>query len=82
MQPNVIRVRRVFSTMYTLSVLRIGSIPISDQCRYLIEDLITGGDLQSYIDREMLNNSSVDGEDACAIVYQILKALSYLHEEG
>ena len=68
--------------MYTLSVLRVEASSIPDQCRYLIEDLITGGDLQSYIDREMLNRGSVDGEDACAIVYQILKALGYLHQEG
>lgn len=82
MQPNIIRVRRVFSTTYTLSVLRVELTFISNRFRYLIEDLITGGDLQSYIDRESLNKASVDDEDACAIVYQILKALSYLHREG
>ena len=56
----------------------------ADRHRYLIEDLITGGDLQSYIDQEMQkqNRGVADNDDACAIVYQILKALSYLHGKG
>lgn len=54
----------------------------ADKCRYLIEDLVTGGDLASYIDQERQLKGAVDGEDACGIVYQILQALSYLHQKG
>ena len=46
---------------------------------YLIEDLITGGDLSSYITQE---GNCLEEEDACDKVYQILKALEYLHEKG
>lgn len=46
--------------------------------RYLIEDLITGGDLASYIEQEGV----LDAEDACGIVYQILQALDYIHSKG
>jgi len=48
-------------------------------CRYIIEDLLTGGDLSSYIAQE---GSCLEEEDACNKVYQILKALEYLHDKA
>lgn len=44
---------------------------------YIIEDLVTGGDLASYIDDK---GGSLDNDDACIIVYQITTALQYLHQ--
>lgn len=44
--------------------------------RYIIEDLIAGGDLRSYVDQK---NGPLADADASTIVYQILKALEYLH---
>lgn len=61
-----------------MSVTRARSLSVLMNHRYLIEDLITGGDLTSYIEQEGV----VDGEDACGIVYQILQALSYLDNKG
>ncbi len=46
---------------------------------YIIEDLLAGGDLRSYIDRM---DGPLADVDASMIVYQILKALEYLHRCG
>lgn len=50
-----------------------------ERCRYIIEDLLTGGDLSSYIAQE---ENCLEEEDACNKVYQILKALEYLHDKA
>ena len=47
--------------------------------RYLIEDLVPGGDLSSYIQQA---GGQLDEEDACGKVFQILKALEHLHDNG
>lgn len=47
-------------------------------CRYLIEDLVTGGDLSSYIAQE---GGRLQEQDARQKIFQILKALEYLHDE-
>ena len=47
--------------------------------RYIIEELLPGGDLASYIDR---NTGKLDETTGCAIVYQTLEALRYLHQRG
>ncbi|KAL8796463.1 MAG: hypothetical protein Q9195_001137 [Heterodermia aff. obscurata] len=65
--PNIIQLQRVFYSNVSL---------------YIIEDLITGGDLASYIDQEQQKTGAVGGEDACGIVYQITQALKYLHKKG
>ncbi|KAL8926746.1 MAG: hypothetical protein Q9208_002820 [Pyrenodesmia sp. 3 TL-2023] len=62
--PNIIRIDRVFYTEFNI---------------YIIEELITGGDLMSYIER---NDWRVDAEESCLIIYQILQAVSYLHQKG
>ncbi|KAI4278763.1 MAG: hypothetical protein L6R35_006076, partial [Caloplaca aegaea] len=46
---------------------------------YIIEELITGGDLMSYIER---HDWRVDPEESSLIVYQILQAVFYLHGKG
>lgn len=46
---------------------------------YIIEELITGGDLMSFIER---NDWRVDAEESCLIVYHILQAVLYLHQKG
>ena len=40
---------------------------------------MTGGDLMSFIDR---HNGKADADEARLIMYQIVKAVSYLHGEG
>lgn len=45
---------------------------------YIFEDLITGGDLFSHLGQK----SRFDEIEAMPIVWQILKALEYLHEKG
>ncbi|KAL8648199.1 MAG: hypothetical protein Q9226_006094 [Calogaya cf. arnoldii] len=46
---------------------------------YIIEDFVTGGDLMSLIER---HDWRVDPDEGGLIVYQILKAVSYLHQSG
>jgi pheromone a factor receptor len=47
--------------------------------RYIIQELVTGGDLYSYIERK---GGSLDDADASVIVFQVLKGLEYLHGRG
>jgi serine/threonine protein kinase len=49
------------------------------KCRYIFQDLVTAGDLFSYI--EFKNGKLLDVE-AAVIVRQILVALEYLHEKA
>ncbi|KAL8942092.1 MAG: hypothetical protein Q9216_001858 [Gyalolechia sp. 2 TL-2023] len=44
---------------------------------YIIEEFITGGDLMSYIER---HGWRVNPEESCLVIYQILRAVSYLHQ--
>ena len=44
---------------------------------YIIEDLVTGGDLMSYINRR--GDNIISDIEACVIIYQILRALEHLH---
>ncbi|CAD6582985.1 MAG: hypothetical protein ASARMPRED_001122 [Alectoria sarmentosa] len=62
--PNILHVERVF---------------FSEEKLYIISELVTGGDLMSYIERPW---ASIHDAEACFIVYQILKALEYLHRQG
>ncbi|KAL9612434.1 MAG: hypothetical protein Q9167_002982 [Letrouitia subvulpina] len=59
--PNITRIERVFYSEYRF---------------YIIEDLITGGDLSSFIEQK---KGIVEDDEACVIVYQILKAIQHLH---
>lgn len=46
--------------------------------RYIFQDLVTGGDLVSYIESR---GGKLPEIDACMITYQLLKSLSYLHHQ-
>ena len=48
-----------------------------DACSYIIEDLVTGGDLLSYISRK--RDNGITANEACVVVFQMLQALEYLH---
>jgi pheromone a factor receptor len=60
--PNIINVEKVFWSPSTI---------------YLFQELITGGDLFSYIERK---EGTLHPIDAAVIVLQILKAVDYLHD--
>ncbi|KAL8848693.1 MAG: hypothetical protein Q9221_006303 [Calogaya cf. arnoldii] len=62
--------------MYTLAVMRTDA-KLRDS--YIVEEFVTGGDLMSLIER---HDWRVDPDECCLIVYQILKAVSYLHQSG
>lgn len=47
--------------------------------RYIFEDLITAGDLFSYIDYK---GGKLEDVEAAVVVRQILKGLEYLHGQG
>lgn len=62
----------------------LGSLPIAlwsdlTHFSYIFEDLIPGGDVRSYLDQQ---NGPLANADASLIVYQILKALEYLHAQN
>lgn len=50
--------------------------------RYIIEDLVTGGDLSSYLDHSNHSRNPIEDEEACFIVFQILEALQHLHQRS
>lgn len=60
--PNIISVEKVFWSPSTI---------------YLFQELITGGDLFSYMERK---GSALNSIDAAVIMIQILKAVDYLHD--
>jgi pheromone a factor receptor len=62
--PNIVSIKKVFWSSNTI---------------YLFEELVTGGDLFSYI--EYKGGRLVDVESA-VIVRQILKGIKYLHDQG
>jgi pheromone a factor receptor len=47
--------------------------------RYIFQEMITGGDLFSYIENQ---GGSVSDADSAVIVLQILKAVEFLHDRG
>ncbi|KAL5379949.1 hypothetical protein PMIN06_005154 [Paraphaeosphaeria minitans] len=60
--PNIISVEKVFWSPNTI---------------YLFQELITGGDLFSYMERK---GGALNSIDAAVIVFQILKAVDYMHD--
>lgn len=62
--PNIIAIEQVFLTSHNL---------------YIIQDLITGGDLMSYLE---LHEGCLDDTLTAVIIQQLLKAVDYLHEKG
>lgn len=56
-------------------VLRINIVLVT-----LLRTWSLGGDLMSFIERKGLN--AILDSDACFIIYQILKAIEYLHGRG
>ncbi|KAF8431504.1 kinase-like domain-containing protein [Terfezia claveryi] len=61
--PNIINLHKVYSTADRI---------------YIFEDLITGGDLWSHIERK----GQLEEIEAMPILWQLAEALEYLHEHG
>src|SRR5271156_2967142 len=64
------------NTLYFL--LAVGLMMLID-FRYIFQDLVTAGDLFSYIDSK---NGKLSEVEAAVIVRQILVALDFLHERN
>ena len=64
------------NTLYFL--LTVGLMMLMD-FRYIFQDLVTAGDLFSYIDSK---NAKLSEVEAAVIVRQILVALDFLHERN
>ncbi|KAL8683706.1 MAG: hypothetical protein Q9186_000340 [Xanthomendoza sp. 1 TL-2023] len=67
--------KAAFDNMFTMT----DPSEVSLQLCYIIEELVTGGDLMSLIER---SDWRVEPEECCLIVYQVLKAVAYLHQRG
>ena len=52
---------------------------LADQHRYLFQDLVTGGDLFSYI---ISKNGKLSEVEAAVIIRQIVLAVAFLHSEN
>ncbi|CAN9342243.1 unnamed protein product [Alternaria alternata] len=61
--PNVIAIEKVFRSNNTI---------------YIFEELVTGGDLFSFIE---FKDGRIDGLHAAFIIYQVLKGMEYLHDQ-
>ncbi|KAF8463678.1 kinase-like domain-containing protein, partial [Kalaharituber pfeilii] len=61
--PNIINIHKVYSTPDRI---------------YIFEDLITGGDLWSHIERK----GQIEEIEAIPILWQLIEALGFLHEHG
>lgn len=60
--PNIITIEKVFRSNNTI---------------YIFEELVTGGDLFSFIE---FKDGRIDSLQAAAIIYQVLKGIEYLHD--
>ncbi|KAG9195865.1 hypothetical protein G6011_00986 [Alternaria panax] len=61
--PNIIAIEKVFQSSNTI---------------YIFEELVTGGDLFSFIE---FKDGRIGGLHAAAIIYQVLKGMEYLHNQ-
>ncbi|KAH6848484.1 meiosis-specific serine/threonine-protein kinase mek1 [Alternaria rosae] len=61
--PNIITIEKVFRSNNTI---------------YIFEELVTGGDLFSFIEYK---EGRIDSLQAATIIYQILKGIKYLHDQ-
>ncbi|KAL1793741.1 hypothetical protein ACET3X_008723 [Alternaria dauci] len=61
--PNIITIEKVFRSNNTI---------------YIFEELVTGGDLFSFIEFE---DGRIDGLHAALIIYQVLRGIEYLHDQ-
>ena len=62
--PNIVHLEKVFW---------------SDSTIFILQDLITGGDLFSYV---QTRGGGLSAVESAAIVYQLLKGIEYLHDRG
>ncbi|KAI4236776.1 MAG: hypothetical protein LQ349_002330 [Xanthoria aureola] len=79
-RPQTARIWREVDLLKELShpnIVGIHRVFYTEYNIYIIEEFVTGGDLMSYIER---HDWRVDPDECCLIVYQILKAVSYLHQ--
>ncbi|GAB7347748.1 hypothetical protein MBLNU459_g5299t2 [Dothideomycetes sp. NU459] len=65
--PNVVRLHAVFLTTHNI---------------YLMQELITGGDLFSFIEYKHAMQDRLSDAESAVIVRQLLKAVDYLHCQG
>ena len=75
-QPNIIGLEKVFITDNTLYDGNITFLNRADKTRYMFQDLVTAGDLFSYIESK---NGKLLEVEAAVIIRQILIALAFLH---
>ncbi|KAL9028287.1 MAG: hypothetical protein Q9196_003324 [Gyalolechia fulgens] len=79
---NLARLWREVDLLKELShpnIIKIDRVFHTEFNIYIIEEFITGGDLMSYIER---HGWRVNPEESCLVIYQILKAVSYLHQNN
>ncbi|KAF4549377.1 Meiosis-specific serine/threonine-protein kinase MEK1-like protein [Elsinoe fawcettii] len=62
------------------NVVGVDAILMSDHTVYIFQELITGGDLWSYLDT--YGSPGLTDADATVIVKQLIEATQYLHEHG
>lgn len=74
------RCHREFNILKDLShpnIIALEKVFCSHDNIYIFQELITGGDLFSFLE---FNGGSLDSTQAAAIVFQILKGIEYLHK--
>ncbi|KAF7513282.1 hypothetical protein GJ744_009703 [Endocarpon pusillum] len=69
----------ILATLSHPNIIGIEKVYITDNSIYIFQDLITGGDLFSFLERK---NGKLSEVEAAVIVRQIVIALEYLHEQN
>lgn len=73
--------RREFEILKNLdhpNIVRLEKAIYSTENVYILQELITGGDLLSYVEKKQ----GLEQPEAAVIVFQVLKAVEYLHDNG
>jgi serine/threonine protein kinase len=69
----------ILATLCHPNIIGLEKVFLTDSSIYIFQDLITGGDLFSYLERK---NGKLSDVEAAVIVRQILIALQHLHDQN
>lgn len=79
LQPNVIAIEKVLWSSHTVYVGYRSLSTSINRLRYIFQDLVSGGDLFSYLDYK---GGLLDEFESALVIRQLLIGIDYLHSKG